>query len=100
MATPNPLVDRLAEQITQAVLTAVRAELAKAGTPYGVGKVKAITPGAGYAAAPLITVTHNGADVQLAQCASYVPAVGDVVMLARHRNQLIILDKIIGGPHG
>ena len=94
---PSPL-GQLAAQITDAVLTAVRAELAKAGTPYAVGVVKTVQTGAGYAGAPLVTVTYQGADLQLAQAASYVPAVGDVVLLARHRNQLVIIDQIIGGP--
>lgn len=98
MATLDPALARIAAYITNNVLSVVRAELAKAGTPYAVGKVKKVDAGAGRAGAPLITVTYDGTDVQLRQCASYVPAVGDLVWLGRHHSQLIIIDKIIGGP--
>lgn len=55
-------------------------------SPFAVGVVQATAP---------LTVTWRGADIPAASTlASYTPAIGHTVLMARHGSQLIVLGQL------
>ena len=85
------MIDPVAK-LTQTILDATDAARTEA---WGVGKVTAVTPRAGFA---LATVEWRGGSYQVPYLSSYSPAVGDVVLLARPTDQLVIVGRIVGTP--
>jgi hypothetical protein len=65
---------------------------------WGVGVIRKVTAGAAYDKNALVTVAWRGAEVLAPYCASYTPAVGHQVLLARFGPQLIVIDRIVGTP--
>lgn len=89
-------LDRAADHITAALLGAAQAAHT---TQVSTGKVTAVAAGRGVGGVALVTVSWQGGTVTIPHSGAYIPAVGDQVSLLRPgRHQLLINDKIIGGP--
>lgn len=88
-------LDRSADRIADAIRAAAAASTAPPAVSSGT--VVAVTPGG--AGAPRVTVSWRGAEVVVPHAAAYAPAVGDAVALLRPDGcQLLIADRIVGGP--
>jgi hypothetical protein len=66
--------------------------------PFTVAQVVELVPNGTSVSQVSIRVNWQGSLVWAEQVASYTPAVGHWVLVARHMDRLIILDRIIGGP--
>lgn len=95
MAAP---LARWAAQLTETILTAVRAEVDPLRRTHVGGVVTRIETGQGRGGADLVWVSWQDREYAVDQLDHYTPGVGDVVLLAYHGNQLTIIGRRIGGP--
>jgi hypothetical protein len=65
--------------------------------PWAIAEVTAVTPG-GHDGFDVVTVRWRGTDQVAPHFASYTPALGHKVLMARFGPQLVILDRIVGNP--
>jgi hypothetical protein len=86
MSAPTNPLDLFAAQLTQTVLAAIRDA---ATDPWAVGVVTDVD-GSGNA-----TVDWRGTAITPKRLATYTPVVGDVVLMARWRDQLTVHGKIV-----
>lgn len=82
---PTDPVEPLAAQLTQAILGAVTSGQRE---PFAVGVVTAVISGNA-------TVSWNGGSYTPRRNSGYTPVVNDVVLMARPKDQLIILCSIV-----
>lgn len=82
---------RMASVISRAVAAALR-------SVFVAGTVTTVTNGAGVGGVAGVVVAFAGDTYRVPYLASYTPAVGDVVLMARAASLLVILGRIVGGP--
>lgn len=79
------------DDLVSAVLTEVKARLA-AASAWEIATVVAVND------LGVATVDWRGARIQVGRGASYTPAVGDVVWMARKGASFMLVDRYVAGP--
>lgn len=80
------------------VLAASLVSLGDSSSQFAVGTVTAVAAGGAADGNALTSVKWQGATVTGSYLASYTPAVGHVVLMARVGPRLVILGRLIGTP--